>query len=177
MFWTDLFANLWQHAELPNSKSDALKHGYLGPMPSTVLPCPVFFYGRHLPWPCTTEKTGRDATRLKPKFALLYVFRAEIEIIVWLLRVFLLFPWRSWALETLFWPLPGLVYSIWNIQWSSRNIILVKYATLNCAECLQDQATASSSVYCHISFSPCNKNLEKFIFVKSTSIQKNQRKK
>ena len=35
MFWTDLFANLWQHAELPNSKSDALKHGYLGPMPST----------------------------------------------------------------------------------------------------------------------------------------------
>ena len=35
MFWIDLFANLWQHAELPNSKSDALKHGYLGPMPST----------------------------------------------------------------------------------------------------------------------------------------------
>ena len=43
MFWTDLFANLWQHAELPNLKSDALKHGYLGPMPSTVLPCPVYF--------------------------------------------------------------------------------------------------------------------------------------
>ena len=112
MFWTDLFANLWQHAELPtrNSKSDALKHSYLGPMPSTgysfleVLPC--LFYGKHLPWPCATEKTRRDATWLKPKFALLYVFRAEIEIIVW---VFLR---RSWALSTLLWPLPGFVYSI-----------------------------------------------------------------
>ena len=40
---------------------------------------------------------------------------------------------------------------------------------LNCDECPQDQATASSSVYCHISFSPYNK---KFVFVKSTSKQK-----
>ena len=65
MFWTDLFANSWQRAELPNSKSDALKHGYLGPMPCTGCggpPLSSLFYGRHLPWHCTTEKTGRDAT-------------------------------------------------------------------------------------------------------------------
>ena len=63
------------------------------------------------------------------------------------------------------------INSLWkiDIQWNSRNIILVKYATLNCDECPQDQATASSSVYCHISFSPYNK---KFVFVKSTSKQK-----
>ena len=97
MFWTDLFANLWQHAELPNSKSDALKHGYLGPMPSTGYGGPV--QCRH----CL------DHALLKRP---------------------------------------------------DRNIILVKYVTLNYAECLQDQATASSSVYRHISFSPCNKNLE-----------------
>ena len=43
---------------------------------------------------------------------------------------------------------------------------------MNCAMCLKDQVTASSSVYHHISFSPCNKNLEKIMFVKSTSKQK-----
>ena len=35
------FANLWQRAELPNSKSDAWKHGYLGLMPSTGYGGPV----------------------------------------------------------------------------------------------------------------------------------------
>ena len=36
------------------------------------------------------------------------------------------------------------------------NITLAKYATLDCAEYLQDQTTPFSSVYHHISFSSCN---------------------
>ena len=38
--------------------------------------------------------------------------------------------------------------------------------------CRQEIKFADGSVYHHISFSPGNKNLEKLIFVKSTSKQK-----
>ena len=51
----------------------------------------------------------KDHDKTKTK---IHVFRVEIEIIVWLLQVFLLFPRRSWAPATLLWPLPGLVYRI-----------------------------------------------------------------
>ena len=39
----------------------------------------VFFYGRHLSWPCTIKRTGCNVTQPKLKFALLYVSRADIK--------------------------------------------------------------------------------------------------
>ena len=115
MFWTDLFCKFVATRRAAEFKVRRLETRLSGSNTKYWLrrsSLSSLIYGRYLPWPCTTEKTGHNATRLKPKFALLYMFRAEIEIVVWLLRVFILFPWRSWALATLLWPLPGLVYSI-----------------------------------------------------------------
>ena len=55
-------------------------------------------------------------------------------------------------------------------------IEILQYVTLDCAKCLQDQATPSGSVY-HISFLHAIRNLTKFIFVKTTSINKKIPKK